>query len=135
MVVTDVVVNVVWPWQKSREEEKATAVDIAKEEQEDGNTYYHATSVQNAALIVATCVLIGSIHEGGFVFAWRTCPNRRALRLSGARDAKVIIKFTTKASFISDWGISDPYVKAFGPVQSYLPGPVKIKNPVIMPVM
>ncbi len=134
MVVTDVVVNVVWPRQRSKEEEKAVAIDIAREE-ENGNVYYHATSEKNAAIIVATGLLVGSIHEGGFVFAWRRCPSRKALRLSGARDAKVIIRFTTKTSFIDDWGINDSYVKSFGPVQSYFPGPVKIKDPVIMPVV
>ena len=135
MFVTDVIPKVVWPWEKKKEDEKATAIDIAREEEEEGNVYYHATSVERAAIIVATGSLVGSIHEGGFVYAWRICPNRKALRLSGARDAKVIIRFTTKASFINDWGIDNPYVKAFGPVKSYFPGPVSIKNPVIIPVM
>ncbi len=135
IVVTDVVARVVWPWEKKKEEEKAIAIDGAKEEEKNGNTYYHATSVENAALIVATGILNGSLHEGGYVFAWTSMPSKKALKLSGARNAKVAIRFTTKASFVNDWGIDDPYVKSFGPVQSYFPGPIKINNPVIIPIM
>ena len=134
MVVTDVVVNVVWPWQKSKEEEKATAIDIAKEEQEDGRTYYHATSVEGAALIVASGCLIGSEWEGNHVFVWRMPPNKKALKLSGAYSAKVIVRFQCKAAFVDDIGIVDPYVRQFGPLKSYFPGPIKISNIVIMPI-
>ena len=91
--------------------------------------------MENAALIVASGVLIGSLHEGGHVFAWTQMPTKKALKLSGARDAKVVVRFTTKASFINDWGIDDAYVKSFGPVQSFFPGPIMISNPVIIPVM
>lgn len=37
--------------------------------------------------------------------------------------------------FVSDWEIDDIYVKSFGPVKSYFPGPIKIYNPIVIPVM
>lgn len=88
--------------------------------------------MEKAALIVASGTLMGSLKEGGYVFAWTCIPSKKALNLSGARETKVIVKFTTRASFVSDWGIDDMYVKSFGPVKSYFPGPIKIYNPIVI---
>ena len=91
-------------------------------------TYYHATSAENAAMITASGQLMGSTWEGGYVYAWRTLPSKRALELSGAHSGTVVISFQTYSKFIDDPGITDPYVKSFGPVQSALGRPVGVYN-------
>lgn len=91
--------------------------------------------MEKAALIVATGCLVGSVWEGRHVFVWRTMPDKKALKLSGAFDAKVIIKFQCKATFVDDIGIVNPYVRQFGPLKSYFPGPIKISNIVVLPVV
>lgn len=82
-----------------------------------------------------TGCLIGSVWEGGYVFAWRQPPNGKALKLSGAHNREVIVCFETQVPFVDDVGIVNPYVKKFGPVRSYFSGPIKISNIMIMPVL
>ena len=91
-------------------------------------TYYHATSSANAQIIAAVQRLNGG--EFGLVYAWKFIPDKKALRLSGARYIKgtVIISFDTGASFIPDKTVRDPYARLFGPVQSARPGGIDIWN-------
>ena len=91
-------------------------------------TYYHATSAENAAKIWASGQLMGSTWEGGYVYAWSKLPSKKAVQLSGAHSGTVIISFQTSASFVPDPGISNPYVKSFGPLQSVLGRPVGAYN-------
>ena len=91
-------------------------------------TYYHATSLENANLIMLTGTMVGSRLEGGFIFAWRSKPSLKALENSGASKYEVIIRFETATAFEKDPGISNPKVLLFGPVRSCRPGPIKVKN-------
>ena len=58
---------------------------------DDGAVYYHVTTKENAAQIMASGTLIGSEMEGGHVFAWKRVPNKAAIRNSGLREGEVII--------------------------------------------
>ena len=93
--------------------------------------YYHATTHENALLIWASGALVGSSYEAGHVFAWRLKPSKRAISLSGAR-GDTIISFKTYAAFSEDFGITDPYVKKYGPVRSVLSGRVSIFDVTIL---
>lgn len=95
--------------------------------QQDWPTYYHATSADNAAMIMASGALMGSTWEGGYVFAWGKCPTKKALRLSGAHSG-VLISFQTKAAFERDKGIKNDYVRGFNPLRSVNRGPVTVTN-------
>ena len=106
-------------------EEKVAADTMPKD---DGAVYYHVTTKENAAQIMASGTLIGSEMEGGHVFAWKRVPNKAAIRNSGLREGEVIIEFQTHAAFENDWGIEDPKIRAFGPVRSVFGGPVRISN-------
>lgn len=61
--------------------------------------------------------------------------NKKALALSGAYNAEIIVKFETNAAFVEDTGIVDPYVKKFCPVKSYFCRPVSIRNIELWPVI
>lgn len=91
-----------------------------------GSTYYHATSYENAMSIISTGQLQGSSWENGYIYAWKTKPTIRALKLSGAGKTDVIISFKTNAAFENDPGIIDPYVLKYGPVQSVFKGPILV---------
>ncbi|MDD4414257.1 MAG: RHS repeat-associated core domain-containing protein [Oscillospiraceae bacterium] len=95
-------------------------------------TYYHATSADNAAIIWASGALMGSTWEGGYVYAWSKLPSQKAVQLSGAHSGTVIISFQTSASFVPDPGITDPYVRSFGPLQSALGRNVGVQNVIIV---
>ena len=69
--------------------------------------------------------MTGSSWEGGYVYAWKTKPNKYAIQNSGAHFG-VTISFKTNMMFISDSGIDDPLVKRYGPVVSAIPGPVVV---------
>ena len=84
------------------------------------------TTYTKAAIIQETGVLIGSIGEGGYVFVWRKRPNKYAIKTSG--QGTVVIAFTTNAAFEPDTGISDPRIKAYGPLKSVLRGPIIVNN-------
>ena len=86
-------------------------------------TYYHVTTPENAAIIMATGTMKGSTWEGGYVYAFRNLPDKYAIENSGAHFG-VVISFKTNQSFTLDTGISDPYVLAYGPVVSTSPGPI-----------
>ena len=101
----------------------------------DGSEYYHATTAINAISIVASHNLIGSKWEGGHVYVWGLPPSKQALKLSGAMSAEVLVAFTTTATFIPDPGIDDPVVKFFMPMQSVFPGPIIIKDAIIIPII
>ena len=96
-----------------------------EEKKPRGTLYYHVTTPENAMLIWAAGQLTGSSYEGGYVYAWRSRPDKRAIDYSGAHKG-VIISFRTNASFQRDPGISDPYVLRYQPVQSVFPGPINI---------
>ena len=91
-------------------------------------TYYHATSSENAVLIAMSGILHGSTFESGYVFAWKSIPTKKALEMSGARYAEVVISFQTNASFIDDTGITDKYVRSFGPLVSLTSNKVGVAN-------
>ena len=113
---------------KSQEEEKENEKDIAlPSRRNSGQTYYHVTTSENALSIKMTGTLIGSSYEGGYVFAWKSYPNKYAIKRSGAHNkGSVIISFKTNAAFQRDTGISDPKVQRFQPVRSVLRGPVYV---------
>ena len=90
-----------------------------------GIVYYHVTTPENAMLICASGALVGSSYEGGYVFAWKSKPSKKAMQLSGAHQG-TIISFKTTAAFANDPGIDDPYVRRFGPVRSVTRGPISI---------
>lgn len=110
---------------KVKEEEKEKEKDIAQPPRA-GTTYYHATTIDNVLLIVATGTMIGSTYEGGHVFAWRSKPNKYAIANSGARSSGVIISFKTNAAFVDDTGIKDEMIRKYSPVISDRPGPIKV---------
>ena len=106
---------------KSRASEK----DVALPPSQLGTTYYHVTTMENAATIVTNGVLNGSKWEGGYVYAWKNKPDKYAINNSGAHKG-VILSFKTASSFVPDRGIKDPAVLLYGPVVSAAPGPVII---------
>ncbi|MDO5561144.1 MAG: RHS repeat-associated core domain-containing protein, partial [Oscillospiraceae bacterium] len=113
---------------------RPVAIETYGERKDNDRVYYHATTLAAAALIVATMTLLGSVQEGGYVFAWELRPSKKALRLSGAKSANVIIAFSTYASFEPDWGINLPEVLLYRPVCSVLRLPVHINKAVLFPV-
>lgn len=95
--------------------------------------YYHVTTYENALTIMNTGMLVGSSAEGGYVYAWRSKPNKYAIENSGAHKG-ALIRFSTSASFVSDIGIMDPKVKQYGPVISTRPGPIRVSDVMIVEV-
>ena len=104
-------------------EEKDEA--IADPPSDNDATYYHVTTYENAAAIIAAGVMTGSEWEAGYVYAWKTRPNKYAIENSGAHMG-VIISFKTNVPFVTDTGITDPKVQAYGPVVSVVPGPIVV---------
>ncbi len=104
-----------------------------------GQVYYHATSFENAILILESGTLKGSSAEGGYVYAWKNYPNKDALKASGARDYEVIIAFETQMAFENDPAFYNEdetmYYKKNDlnniwmcqPVRSVTPGPIKVR--------
>ena len=108
-------------------EEVTTAPPPDKE-----TTYYHVTTSENAASIMAGGVMYGSTGEGGYIYAWKKCPNSKAIKDAGTRGT-VVISFTTSAAFEPDPAFYEmPYVNSFLPVRSVFPGPIKVSNVVII---
>ena len=96
-------------------------------------TYYHATTPENAALIIATGIMKGSAAEYGHVFAWKRLPSKEAVQLSGARGGVAIIKFETSAAFEKDNGIDDIKIsETYYPVVTVVARPIKVDNVVIV---
>jgi len=96
-------------------------------------TLFHATSPANAALIMASGQLIG--RDAKLACAWQRKPTRRAVAGSGANinlQNMVLISFQTTAPFERDHGIIDPYVVTYNPVRAVHPGPVPVRNVVII---
>ena len=91
----------------------------------NGTTYYHVTTPDNAATIMATGIMTGSKWESGYVYAWSTNPSKYAIENSGAHMG-VTISFKTSASFVMDTGIKNPKVQIYGPVVSTIPGPIVV---------
>ena len=114
---------------------QAPSISVPKVEEKDavipapppsnGDTYYHVTTPENAAAIMATGVMTGSKWEGEYVYAWKTKPSKYAIENSGAHTG-VIISFKTSTSFVMDTGITDPKVQMYGPVVSTVPGPIVV---------
>ena len=90
-----------------------------------GATYYHVTTPENAAAIIASGVMKGGEWEGGHVYAWKTKPSKYAIKNSGAHTG-VIIVFKTNAPFVPDMGITNPRVQVYGPVKSLSSGPIVV---------
>lgn len=106
---------------KAKEKEKV----ITSPPRSNGATYYHVTTPDNAAAIMASGVMTGSSWEGGYVYAWKTKPSQYAIENSGAHMG-VTISFKTNAAFTTDTGINDPLVGIYGPVVSIMPGPIVV---------
>lgn len=115
---------------------KAPSTSISKAEEKEkeiagptkpkiGSTYYHVTTPENASSIMSSGIMTGSNWEGGYVFAWRNRPNKHAIKNSGASFG-TIISFKTNVPFVNDNGIEDPLIQKFGPVKSFLPGPITV---------
>ena len=102
-------------------EENSTTIS----EQNQSATYYHSTTLKNAALIIATGIMIGSDWEGGHVYAFKNKPSKYAIKNSGAHTG-ILISFKTNAAFVTDNGIVDPNVNKYGPVVSTVPGPIVV---------
>ena len=109
---------------KEKEEEKEKDI-TAEPPANNGTTYYHVTTLENAEAIIASGLMTGSAWEGGYVYAWKTNPSKYAIENSGAHMG-VTISFKTTASFVMDSGITDPKVLAYGPVVSTIPGPIAV---------
>ena len=88
-------------------------------------TYYHSTTLYNALSIKTSGIMYGSKWEGGFVYAWKFPPTKRAVKNSGARRG-AIISFKTAASFSLDTGIEDKSALMYGPLVSDRPGPIYV---------
>lgn len=131
--LTDYLVRFNWPWEKSKEKEKAIAT--TQDRRENGQIYYHVTTVTNATIIATTGILRGSSGEGGHVFAFGIMPTKKAIKNSGAMHSEVIVKFETNASFEKDPGIEDSYVLKFSPKRSTLRGPIHVTNVNILPIL
>ena len=112
------------PIPKVQEKEK----DITIHPPANGTTYYHVTSRENALNIISTGILMGSRYEGGYVFAWKIRPDKKAVCASGAYNNEVIIAFETQAPFERDPGIRNVHALRFLPVRSVMPGPVFVRN-------
>ena len=114
---------------------QAPAISIPKEDTNEkditvptpsnGTTYYHVTTPDNAAAIMATGIMTGSKWESGYVYAWKTNPSKYAIENSGAHMG-VTISFKTSVPFVRDTGITDPKVQMYGPVVSTMPGPIVV---------
>ena len=117
------------PNQRSNTDSKAKDRTIAgttpKDKKDQGKTYYHVTTSQNAASIMISGVMTGSPWEGGYVYAWENKPNKYAIENSGAHFG-TMISFKTNAAFTRDNGIEDPAVGIYGPVVSSSPGPIAV---------
>ncbi len=90
------------------------------------------------ALIIATGILKNeSGLEGGG--AWRNLPSKKALKLSGAQSAEVIISFSTNASFEPDpafgKGNIHPSIATAMPVRIVFPGDIRIYNIMLLSVL
>ena len=92
---------------------------------DNGTTYYHSTSTNNANKIINEEEMIGSPWEGGYVYAFKSKPNKYAIINSGAHTG-VVILFKTNAAFAPDPGISDPKALKYGPVVSVNKGPIVV---------
>ena len=84
-------------------------------------------------MIKGSGMMIGDTWEGGFVYAWKTQPNKYAIKNSGAHFG-VILSFKTNATFSMDTGIVDPKVQMYGPVVSNFPGPIYVWDVQILEV-
>ena len=110
---------------ESKTKDRTIAGTMPKDKKDQGKTYYHVTTPENAVKILTSKTLIGSAAEGNYVYAWERMPNKKAIKYSGAHPG-VIISFKTTASFESDPGINNPYVMAYGPVRSVFPRPITV---------
>ena len=116
---------------KSRAKEAEREIEKAKERErtsKEGPIYYHVTSAEIAAEIMSTGIITPG--EGGFVYAWRSCPSSQAINYSGARfvgSGSVIISFRTNAAFEGDPEINRQ-TYPYGPVRTYIPGAIKVTD-------
>ena len=97
--------------------------EIAIDNTKSYRTYYHSTTPDAAATIMAGNVMCGSEWEGGRVYAWTSKPNKYALKNSGAHQG-VLIEFKSSAVFVPDSGINDPKILKYGPVMTQ--GPIMV---------
>ena len=115
-------------WVKERDKAEEATKDATLPPKKTMPTYYHVTSNEAALKIWASGIIIGSKWEGGHVFAWRSKPTKKAIASSGAHNGSVVISFQTNAAFETDIGITDPYVKSFGPVRTVAGKSVVVYN-------
>ncbi len=115
--------------EETREQEKEKVFPFPQ--RNDGTTYYHVTTLESAKKIMKSGCLIGSKWEGGHVYAWKTKPSKKAIKISGAHMG-VTISFKTNASFVPDAGISSVSALMYGPVVSFAPGPIYVWDVMIV---
>ena len=139
--------NIVGDIRDRSEEDADVDVDVLTKNRRrnDEHTYYHATSKAIASQLIlfatfgGTALLEGSPWESGHVFVWKQKPDKKALKLCGAKSAEVIIAFESNAHFENDPAFStypNPdlstkdliYIRKFQPLRSVFPGPISIKN-------
>ena len=89
------------------------------------SVYYHVTDAVTANKIIFERKIYGSRNEAYHVFAWKFKPDKKAIKLSGARNRNAIIRFSTYAAFEIDWGVT-AYCSKFCPVKSVFRGPITI---------
>ena len=105
---------------------------------DEPTTYYHATTLENALKIQSTNILKGDKWEGGYVYAWKRKPSKKALKLSGAKSLEVIISFQTYSAFAPDPAFSGgntdlsiierAKINSYFPVRSCISGDVYVSN-------
>ena len=131
---------------KTEEGIGADAVALTKNHRRnDECTYYHATSkviatqLDLSSALLGSTVLQGSKWEGEHIFVWKYKPDKKALKLCGAKNVEAIIAFETNAHFENDPAFStnlNPdlstrdlmYIRKFQPLRSFRPGSIIIRN-------
>ena len=116
--------------------DKEKTTDLAppsKGDDDNGRTYYHATSVHIAGIILSTLVISGGNREAGRVFAWERKPTRRVVKNSGAASYEALVEFETLAAFEPDDGIEDGKILKYRPVKAVFYGPIRLTSAKIVP--
>ena len=101
---------------------KAKTKSEIKKDEDNEKYYYHLTTPEVAASIIAESKLRPGWE--GYVYAWDRSPTRRAFGLSGARSIFTTIKFQTNMAFEQDFGNAASY----GAVRAARPCIVNIYN-------
>ncbi len=102
---------------KSKTKAKEATKDATLPPKKTLPTYYHWTTSESAAKIWASQYM--KPGEGGYVYAWKLRPDKKALAVCGGHGG-VLISFQTIASFVPDETIKNAHAQKFGPVQTLI---------------